>query len=75
MRYCTLNQARSSVQVRSQRHPDSAASAAYRVEFFAGSAPDPSGHGEGRRYLGFLNVATTASGTALFGATLAAALH
>jgi hypothetical protein len=28
----------------------------YRVEFFSSQAPDPSGHGEGATYLGFVNV-------------------
>ena len=51
---------------------NSAASTTYRVEFFAGSVPDPTGFGEGRRYLGFANVATDATGNAVFGVTLGA---
>jgi hypothetical protein len=53
---------------------NSAASTTYRLEFFASSALDASGYGEGQRYLGFTNVTTNASGHAVFGATLAVAL-
>jgi hypothetical protein len=49
---------------------NSAPSATYRVELFAGSAPDPTGNGEGRRYLGFLTAVTNAAGNAVFGGTL-----
>jgi len=35
----------------------------YRIEFFASSAADPSGHGEGGRYLGFTTVSLAAAGT------------
>ena len=51
---------------------NSAASTTYRVEFFASSAPDPTGFGEGRRYLGFTNVATDVTGNAIIGVTLGA---
>ena len=51
---------------------NSAPSATYRVELFAGSAPDPTGNGEGTRYLGFLTAVTNAAGNAVFGGTLAA---
>jgi hypothetical protein len=53
---------------------NSAASTAYRVEFFASSAPDPTGFGEGQRYLGSASVTTNASGNAVIGATLATSL-
>ena len=53
---------------------DSAASATYRIEFFASTAADPSGFGEGQRYLGFTNVTTDGAGTVTFGVTLAASL-
>lgn len=33
-----------------------APAADYRIEFFASTAADPSGHGEGERYLGYLNI-------------------
>ena len=39
---------------------------AYRVEFFSNEAPDPSGFGQGKRFLGFQNVTTSASGSASF---------
>ena len=40
---------------------DAVSGRAYRVEFFSGAVPDPSGYGEGLTYLGSLNV--TASST------------
>ncbi len=44
----------------------------YRVEFFAHNAPpDPSGHGEAFRYLGFQDVPTV-NGNGIIGVTLAA---
>ena len=46
----------------------------FRVEFFANTAPDPSGHGEGERFLGFLDVATDASGDAVFDHLFSAAV-
>ena len=51
-----------------------AVSTTYRVELFASDAAqlDPTGFGEGRRYLGFANVTTDASGNAAFGVTLLA---
>jgi hypothetical protein len=53
---------------------NSAASTVYRVEFFASSAPDPTGFGEGQRYLGFTSVTTNTSGNAVIGASLGAGL-
>lgn len=38
----------------------------YRIEFFANTANDPSGYGEGQRFLGFVNVTTTSRGQASF---------
>ena len=35
---------------------DSAANSYYRIEFFANTAQDGTGYGEGQRYLGFANV-------------------
>jgi hypothetical protein len=48
--------------------------ATYRVEFFASAAADPTGFGEGQRYLGFTNVTTNAAGNAIIGVTLATGL-
>lgn len=50
----------------------SAANTTYRIELFASPAPDPSGYGEGRRYLGFVALTTDASGNAAFVASVAA---
>ena len=43
----------------------------YRIEFFANSAGDPSGNGEGERFLGGTTVSTDPSGDASFSATVA----
>ena len=57
---------------------NSTASGNFRIEFFASAVPvpgaDPSGHGEGQRYLGFVNVTTNASGNVTFATTLTAAV-
>lgn len=53
---------------------NSTASATFRVEFFASSAADASGHGEGERFLGFATVTTDGSGNASFSQTLAASV-
>lgn len=45
---------------------NSKANEAYRLEFFANTAPDPSGYGEGDLFLGFVNVTTDAAGNAAF---------
>ena len=45
---------------------DSAASAAFRVEFFSNTACDPSGNGEGETFLGATTATTDGSGTAVF---------
>ncbi|MBN2507972.1 MAG: immunoglobulin domain-containing protein [Verrucomicrobia bacterium] len=37
-----------------------------RIEFFVSPAPDATGHGEGKTYLGFTNVTTDAAGSAPF---------
>ncbi|MEX0877174.1 MAG: GC-type dockerin domain-anchored protein [Phycisphaerales bacterium] len=44
----------------------------YRIEFFASPEADPSGHGEGQRFLGSTDVITDATGDAGFDATLPA---
>ncbi len=38
----------------------------YRIEFFANSAADPSGHGEGETYLGFQNISHGGNGKEYF---------
>lgn len=53
---------------------DSHPSELYRVEFFASPACDPSGFGEGARFLGARDVTTDASGRATFTVTLPAAV-
>jgi CSLREA domain-containing protein len=42
----------------------SAPNADFRVEFFSSGACDPSGSGEGRNYLGFVNITTSGAGSA-----------
>jgi|GEM_PF-3351920 len=42
-----------------------------RIEFFANTVADPSGNGEGRRFIGFTNVTTNANGNAAFSAVVA----
>ena len=43
----------------------------FYLDFFANTVGDPSGHGEGQRYLGSLSVTTDATGAARFNAALA----
>ena len=45
---------------------NSNASATFRLEFFANAAGDPSGYGQGARYLGHVDVMTDSSGNAAF---------
>ncbi|MBL8246018.1 MAG: right-handed parallel beta-helix repeat-containing protein [Rhodanobacteraceae bacterium] len=49
---------------------DAAANANFRLEFYSDSSCDPSGHGEGRNYLGYIAVGTDANGHAGFSASL-----
>ncbi len=51
---------------------NSTAATTFRIEFFANDALDPSGHGEGQRYLGFVSVTTDGSGNAAIAAALPA---
>ena len=53
---------------------NSSAAETFRIEFFANSSADPSGYGEGQRYLGFANVATDGAGNATISTTLAASV-
>ncbi len=53
---------------------NSAASTAYRVEFFANSAADASGNGEGKTYLGYADVTTDSGGDVNFNAPLSATI-
>lgn len=45
--------------------------ATYRIEFFGNAALDPSLNGEGKTYLGFINVTTDGAGNAAFAAPVA----
>jgi len=53
---------------------NSAPSTTYQIEFFASSSADPSGYGEGQRYLGVTSVTTNGAGNAVIGVTLATSL-
>jgi hypothetical protein len=53
---------------------NSVASKTYRIEFFANTAADASGNGEGQRYLGFTTVTTNGGGNASFNVNLAGGL-
>jgi hypothetical protein len=53
---------------------NSTASSYFRIELFASPTASASGYGEGRTYLGSVNVVTNASGNASFGTTLSAAV-
>lgn len=46
----------------------------FRIELFAGSAGDASGHGEGENYLGSFNITTDAGGDASFSQALVASV-
>jgi hypothetical protein len=48
---------------------NSLANTQFRVELFVSSSADPSGHGEGEVFLGFVNVTTNAVGDAAFSFT------
>lgn len=50
----------------------SSPSTTFRLEFFSNSAPDPSGSGEGERWLGAANVTTNEAGLATFDISLPA---
>ena len=47
--------------------------ATYTLDFYANAAADPSGYGEGQRYLGSTSVTTDAAGNASFSVTLPSA--
>ncbi len=53
---------------------NSAANTAFRLEFFANAACDPSGNGEGQSFIGSTMVTTNASGNASFNITLQSAV-
>jgi len=53
----------------------SAANTDYILEFFANSAPNPSGYGEGETFLGSVTVTTDDNGTANFKAVFAVAVE
>jgi hypothetical protein len=48
---------------------NSIANTSFRLEFFANREPDPSGHGEGERFLGATSVTTDGTGNASFSFT------
>jgi uncharacterized repeat protein (TIGR01451 family)/CSLREA domain-containing protein len=50
----------------------STTSTAFRIEFFANTSADPSGYGEGQRYLGVYTATTSAGGVVSFTTTLTA---
>lgn len=47
-----------------------APSSLYRIDYFASPQPDPSGHGEGRRYLSSFSARTNSSGVATLSTSL-----
>lgn len=49
---------------------NSNANRTFRIEFFANTECDPSGYGEGERFIGFTNVTTDGNGDASFNVTL-----
>jgi titin len=49
----------------------SASNTTYRVELFANAAADPSGHGQGKAFLGYVTATTDGNGNATFAAILA----
>ncbi|MEM8499380.1 MAG: LamG-like jellyroll fold domain-containing protein [Pseudomonadota bacterium] len=53
---------------------NSSSSTDFRIEFYANTAANGSGFGEGERYLGFTTVSTNTSGNATFTAALAASV-
>ena len=53
---------------------NSTANSTFRIEFFANASADPTGYGEGQRYLGYTNVTTDASGNAVINVTLASSV-
>lgn len=53
---------------------NSTANKTFRLEFFSNSALDPSGYGEGQRFIGYQNVTTNSSGNASFTVNLPTSL-
>ena len=51
---------------------NSTANTAFRIEFFASPAGDPTGYGEGQNFIGAISVTTNAGGSATIAATLPA---
>jgi Periplasmic copper-binding protein (NosD)/Planctomycete extracellular len=67
-----LTAASSAASTRVQGSLHSTPSSTFVVDFYANSAADPTGYGEGERYLGSASVTTDASGNAAFNALLTA---
>ncbi len=61
-----LTAAWSAATTRVQGSLHSSPNGTFRIDFYANLAVDPSGYGEGERYLGFTTVTTDASGNATF---------
>ena len=53
---------------------NSTASTTFTIDFYASTSADPSGYGEGQRYLGSTTATTSAGGNVVFSVTLAAAV-
>jgi PKD repeat protein len=66
----TVSNAQTSVQGTYANAAES--STPMRIEFYVNSTNDPSGHGQGKTYLGFTNITTDANGNASFSAILSA---
>lgn len=64
----TLAQAGATTRVAGELHSE--ASKYYVLDFYANSVPDPSGYGEGERYLGLVTVKTDELGNAAFDVVL-----
>jgi hypothetical protein len=68
-----LSQATSGATTRIIGTLNSTPNSTFTLDFYANTAPDPSGFGEGQRYLGSTTVTTNAAGNAPFDLPLAAA--
>ncbi len=68
-----LTTASSASTTRVQGSLHSTPNSTFTIDFYASSAADPSGYGEGERYLGATTVSTDANGNATFNAVIPAA--
>jgi hypothetical protein len=67
-----LISAASAASTRVQGSLHSTPSSSFTLDFYANSAADPSGYGEGERYLGSASVTTDTDGNAIFNALISA---